>query len=143
VGEDTFRRLALLAITSELNADQPKEVLRMAFVRARFCELAATLCSLDSTEQYLLGLLSLLPAMLRLPMNVLTPMLPLREDIRAALQGTMNHERSLLQWLEHEEKGDWEECDEVVQAQGLNQQTLLAQYAEAVVWADATLRSAA
>jgi EAL and modified HD-GYP domain-containing signal transduction protein len=143
VGEDTFRRLALLAITSELNAGQPQEVLRMAFVRARFCELAATLCSLDPTEQYLLGLLSLLPAMLRMPMELLTPMLPLREDIRAALQGTMNHERSLLHWLEHEENGDWEECDEVVQARGLNQQTLLAQYAEAVVWADATLRSAA
>lgn len=143
VGEDTFRRLALLAFTSELSKGQPGEVLRMAFVRGRFCELAAKLCTLDPTEQYLLGLLSLLPAMLRLPMEMLTPMLPLREEIRAALQGTMNHERSLLHWLEHEEKGDWEECDAVVQAQGLNQQKLLVQYAEAVDWADATLRSAA
>ena len=32
VGEDVFRRIATLAITSELNADQPQEVLRMAFV---------------------------------------------------------------------------------------------------------------
>ncbi len=55
VGEDIFRRIATLAITSELNGDQPEEVLRMAFVRARFCELAARTCALNSTEQYLLG----------------------------------------------------------------------------------------
>ena len=43
VGEETFRRIATLAITSELSADQPAEVLRMAFVRGRFCELARRL----------------------------------------------------------------------------------------------------
>jgi c-di-GMP-related signal transduction protein len=69
LGEEAFRRIATLAITSELSSDQPAEVLRTAFVRGRFCELAAGLCSLDPTEQYLLGLLSLLPAMLRLPME--------------------------------------------------------------------------
>ena len=40
VGEQTFRRIATLAITSELGADQPAEILRMAFLRGRFCELA-------------------------------------------------------------------------------------------------------
>ena len=38
VGEDTFRRIATLAITSEFSAGQPAEILRMAFVRGRFCE---------------------------------------------------------------------------------------------------------
>ena len=55
VGEDAFRRIATLAITSELNGDQPEEILRMAFVRGRFCEVAAGMCGLDPTEQYLLG----------------------------------------------------------------------------------------
>ena len=87
VGEETFRRLATLAIASELNAGQPEEVLRTAFVRARFCELAAALCGLDNKEQYLLGLLSLLPTMLRLPMKKLTPSLPMREEILRALMG--------------------------------------------------------
>ncbi len=68
----------------------------MAFVRGRFCELAARFCSLDPTEQYLLGMLSLLPAMLQLPMDELTPALPLREEIRRALQGEANSERVLL-----------------------------------------------
>ncbi len=41
VGEETFRRIAILAITCELNEGQPPELLRMAFVRGKFCELAA------------------------------------------------------------------------------------------------------
>ena len=142
VGEDTFRRVATLAITSELNAGQPVEILRMAFVRGRFCELAAALSGLDRTEQYLLGLLSLLPAMLRLPMQQLTPLLPLRDEIRGALEGAKNPDRMFLDWLEFEEQGNWAACDAVVQKNGLNEVELVRCYAEAVVWAEAALHSA-
>jgi EAL and modified HD-GYP domain-containing signal transduction protein len=143
VGENTFRRIATLAITSELNAGQPVEILRMAFVRGRFCELAASLSEMDPTEQYLLGLLSLLPAMLRIPMDQLTPLLPLRDEIRQALEGTNNGERILLEWLEAEEQGNWAACDAVVQEHGLNVVGLVKCYAEAMEWAEAALRSVA
>ena len=142
VGEETFRRIATLAIASELNAGQPAEVLRMAFERGRFCELAARERALDPTEQYLLGMLSLLPAMLRVPMADLAPSLPLREEIRAALLGTANSERHLLEWLEFYERGDWAGCDAVAQAHGLNEEKLFGFYAEAVVWAEAALHFA-
>ena len=139
VGEDVFRRIATLAITSELNTDQPEEVLRMAFVRGRFCELAAGLCALNSTEQYLLGLLSLLPAMLRLPMAVLAPSLPLREEIRQALKGADLPEGSLLAWLLSHEYGDWAACDAIATARDLDREQLQRCYDEAVVWAEAAL----
>ncbi len=139
VGEDAFRRIATLAITSELNTDGPAEVLRMAFVRARFCELAAGLCGMDSTEQYLLGMLSLLPAMLRLPMEELAPSLPLREEIRQSLLGADLPERSLLEWLVRHEHGDWAACDAIVQMRGLKQKDLVRCFDEAVVWAEAAL----
>ena len=141
VGEDSFRRIATLAITSELSANQPQEILRMAFVRGRFCELAAEKCGLDAMEQYLMGLVSLLPAMLRLPMEELTPALPLRNEIRMALEGAENPERGLLAWVEFHERADWEACDEVVQAHRLNQDQLMSCYAEAMVWAEDALKS--
>jgi EAL and modified HD-GYP domain-containing signal transduction protein len=143
VGEETFRRIATLAITSELNSGQPAEILRMAFVRGRFCELAAGLCALDPTEQYLLGLLSLLPAMLRVPMEELTPALPLRNEIRQAMEGAANPERCLLQWLECHEYGDWSGCDAVVATNGLNEELMISCYIEAVAWAEEVLRSVA
>ncbi len=139
VGEDTFRRLATLAITSEMNAGQPLELLRMAFVRGRFCELASVFCNLHPTEQYLLGMLSLLPAMLRVSMNNLTPLLPLRDEIRRALEGEKLPERALLSWLEDHERADWAACDTVLERQRLNAGDLLVCYEEALQWAEAAL----
>jgi len=139
VGEETFRRMAAVAITSDLNAGQPTELLRMAFVRGRFCELAARLCGLDCTEQYLLGLMSLLPAMLRVPMNELAPMLPLRQEVRRALLGDQTKERNLLKWLEGYELGDWEGCDTISGAIELSREGMLQCYQDAASWAESAM----
>jgi EAL and modified HD-GYP domain-containing signal transduction protein len=141
VGEDAFRHIAMLAIASEFNAGQPAEILRIAFVRGRFCELTAAGCALDPTEQFLLGMMSLLPAMMRLPVEELVPALPLRSEIREALKGNANPERILLQWLEFLEQGDWDACDAIIQKEGLNSSEIYRCYAEAMVWAEAALQS--
>lgn len=141
VGESMFRRMATLAIATELNAHQPAEILRMGFVRGRFCELAAEDYGLHPNEQYLLGLLSMLPAMLCVPMDELTPGLPLRDEIRAALHGAANRERSLLRWLEFHERGDWTACDAVARINGLERSGLMQTYAEAAVWSEAALHA--
>jgi EAL and modified HD-GYP domain-containing signal transduction protein len=147
IGENTFRRIVSLAVLSELNSDRPPEILQMALLRARFCELAAPVFDLDPAEQYLLGLLSLVPAMLCLPMEDLIPTLPLRDQICEALKGGMNHERSLLSWMEFHERGDWAACDDLVKAiepghQSSTSDLLIQFYADALVWAQAGVRSA-
>ena len=147
IGEASFRRMVTLAVLSELNSERPPEILKMALLRARFCELGGPMFGLDPAEQYLLGLLSLVPAMLCLPMEALIPSLPLRDRICEALQGVMNPERSLLSWLEFHERGDWEACDAIVQAcpRGQGQpaaDTLLKFYLQSVAWAEAAVCSA-
>jgi c-di-GMP phosphodiesterase len=139
VGENTFRRIVSLAVLSELNGEEPPEILHMALVRARFCEVTAKLCGLDPAEQYLLGMLSLVPAMLRLPMEELTPSLPLRAEICEALEGTLNPERSMLTWLECHERGDWDTCDVILQANAMSRDRVLECYGESVAWAGASL----
>ena len=141
VGEDMFRRIATLAVTSELNANQPAEILRMAFVRARFCELCAGLCALGQAEQYLLGMFSLLPAMLRIPMSDLAPALPLREKIREALLCGVNVESCLLRWVESHDRGDWMKSDAIAKSHGLHVDELMRHYAESVIWAEAALHA--
>lgn len=136
MGQDTFRRVVSLAVLSELNGDRPSAILHMSLVRARFCELAALRFDLDAGEQYLLGMLSLLPAMLGVPMEEIVPILPLRGQICEALTGTMNPERTLLAWLENHEHGDWEACDRLVAARDLDSALLAQCYVEAVSWAE-------
>ena len=108
----------------------------MALVRARFCELAARPCGLDADEQYLLGMISLLPAMLGVPMEEIVPILPLRDHICEALAGAMNRERSLLSWLEFHEAGDWTSCDRLVATHQFHSDELLQCYLQAVSWAE-------
>jgi len=130
-----------LAVLTEFSNEAPPEILQMALVRARFCELASRLCGLDSSEQYLLGMFSLVPAILRLPMEELTPSLPLRAEIREALQGTPNPERILLGWLESYERGDWTMVDAIMESKSVRQEKLLQCYADSVVWARTALSS--
>lgn len=136
MGEANFRRVVSLAVLSELNADQPAEILRMALVRARFCELAAHDCGLDCEEQYLLGMLSLLPAMLGVPMEEIVPILPMRGQICEALTGNFGSEGRLLGWLVSHERADWASCDQIVATHQLDPLKLLHSYLEAVSWAE-------
>ena len=103
----------------------------MAFVRACFCEAAAGLCALERNEQYLLGMFSMLPAMLRIPMADLVPALALRAKIREAMLGAISRESSLLRWAECHERGDWERCDAIAQSYGLNRKELMRCHADA------------
>jgi len=139
VGDGLFRRMATVAIASELNGGEPSELLRMTFQRGRFCELAAGRVGLNATEQYLLGILSLLPALLRAPMDSLAGFMPLREAALEALLGAHNLERRTLDWIEYYEQGNWEICDKASERMGLAETVLPELYAEAVLWAEANL----
>jgi EAL and modified HD-GYP domain-containing signal transduction protein len=141
VGEAAFRRIAMLAIAGDFNAEQPTEILRMAFERGRFCELAAGLCGLASSEQYLIGMVSLFPAMLRILMEDMVRLLPLRDAARDALLGKKNQESVLLSWIVCHEHGDWPECDTIANANGLDHEQLMRCHADAVEWAAAALKS--
>jgi len=143
LGEETSRRVAMLAIASGLNSDQPAELLRMAFERGRFCELAAHLLGLVPAEQYLIGMVSMFPAMLRISVEDLTKLLPLREEAREALLGKGNREGILLDWLVAQDRGDWSACDRLILGNGLGYDKIMRQRAEAVTWTYLALKSAA
>jgi EAL and modified HD-GYP domain-containing signal transduction protein len=143
VGDDAFRRMASLAIASQANSSRSAEILHTALVRARFCETAAPACHLNDAEQYLLGLMSLFPAMLRVPIDEIAPMLPLRKEIREALSGMALPERTVLTWIESHERGNWPASDAIAQPRGLNGDQMARYYVEAVRWADAVLQEAA
>ncbi|MGB8260104.1 MAG: HDOD domain-containing protein [Terracidiphilus sp.] len=141
VGEEAFRRVVALAIATDLNAGQPLEILRMALVRARFCELVAPSCGQDASEQYMAGMLSMFPAMLRIPMAELAASLPLRTELRRALLGEQVPERTPLAWLEAIENGDWTAAERLLVAFQLDSALLARSYPQAVEWAETVLHA--
>jgi c-di-GMP-related signal transduction protein len=142
IGDDVFRRVAMLAIASELRGNRPSELLRMAFLRGRFCELTATTMQQDPREQYLLGILSLLPAMLQVTMENIASGLPLRKEVQQALLGQENAERAILRWLESYELARWEQCDASLLSAKVGERRLSQMYGEALLWAEENIRLA-
>lgn len=139
IGDDLFRRMATLAVAVELNSGRPPEILRMALVRAYFCEAAAPLCNVDPTELHLLGLFSLLDAMLQMPMDEAIAPLALAEPIRAALLGTDSTYRCPLDWIEAHEHGDFARCDKLAITHGFAPDILGRDFNAATLRADEIL----
>jgi len=139
IGDEMFRRIATLAIACELKGNFPSELVQMAFIRARFCELAAPLLEQDTTEQYLVGIMSLFPAMLGVPMSTIANAMPFRAEVQRALMGEGNSARKALEWLEFYEQGRWYECERVALTAGFSDATLPQIYTDSLLWAEAAL----
>jgi EAL and modified HD-GYP domain-containing signal transduction protein len=118
------------------------ELLRMAFERGRFCELSAGLMGLVPSEQYLIGMVSMFPAMLRISIQDLVKTLPLREEARNALLGMGNREGVLLDLVLCQERRDWERYDAILAANSLRFDHLMWRLSEAITWAKNALDSA-
>ncbi len=142
LGENTARRFATMALAAEFNNDQPSEILRISMERARFCEQAAGLCGQSAAEQYLIGLISMFPAMLRISMDELVKTLPLRDHTRSVLLGQQCPESLLLDWITYHEQGFWDQCDAIVKISGISKDQLLQRHSEAIAWADLVLFNA-
>jgi c-di-GMP phosphodiesterase len=109
VGRDTVRRWAALAVVAGLSTTQPTELLVMATVRARFCELLASrTAGADAAGgAFLAGLCSMLDAILERPMPDVLDELSLGSEIRMALLGRDNLYRRLLDCVLAYDHGDW------------------------------------
>ena len=139
VGDDLIRRIGTLAVTSELNTGSSPEILRMALVRARFCEITVLPGGMDATEQFMLGLFSMLPAMLQGSMEEALSGLALRAPVRDALLGVANQIRWPLDWLEAHERGEFDKADASAAASGSEKELLADRYTQATTWADRLL----
>jgi EAL and modified HD-GYP domain-containing signal transduction protein len=139
VGEDRFRALASVAASCVLSEDQPSALISLSVVRARFCEILAPLIGENPSEQFMLGLLSLLDAMLQTPMESIVRSLPLRAEAKGALLGATNPAAVPLNLIRSFESGAWGNCAGAADAVGVSEETLARLYVESVQWATETL----
>ncbi len=141
VGEDRFRILVSVAASCVLGRDQPPALISLCLERARFCELLAPLVGENPTEQFMLGLLSLMDAMLGTTMDSIANSLPLRVNAKAALMGATNSVSVPLNLIRSFESGTWETCVDTANDLGVGEETLARLYMEAVKWATDSLAS--
>jgi EAL and modified HD-GYP domain-containing signal transduction protein len=138
LGIDVVRRWASLWVLAGLNAHAHPEVMTMASIRARACELLAR--RIDGADAgptgFLLGMCSMLDAILDQPMELLLDRLPLPADVIASLRGDDTPGRRLLDCAVAYERGDWDRCDELAAKTPITPDDVRVAHADAMKWAD-------
>ena len=135
LGESEVRKWVALVTAGILGQDQTPELVRIAVVRAKFCE---SLAPHPKSEPYFLaGLFSLLDAMLDRPMSQLLPELPISDECRVALLRGENSLSGLLRECERCEHGEFD-CDGTGDS---HRETIYRAFRDATLWADTALDS--
>jgi len=134
-GKGTRLFVSLIA-TSKLSEHKPDELIRTACIRARFLEQIGMAQNLDHGDCFMLGLFSLLDAMLDVSMDVLMGQLPLSEDITQALVHKTGRLYPLLQLIVLHEVGEWNEMKTLQTQLAFDEHSIMTYYLDAVRWAE-------
>jgi c-di-GMP-related signal transduction protein len=141
VGEDRFRILVSVAASCVFGQNQRCALVGLSLERARFCELVAPLVGENPTEQFMLGLLSLMDALLDTPMESIARLLPLRGAAKAALLGATNPVSVPLGLTRSFESPTRSTRGGSANDLGVSEETLARLYMESVKWATDTVAS--
>jgi EAL and modified HD-GYP domain-containing signal transduction protein len=137
LGVQQVRQWASVWAMAGVNTGGTAEAVSVAILRARSCEaLGRAWAGADAAgELFLLGMCSMLPAILDQPMERATADLPLSSVVRAALAGEAGPRRSILDAVIAYEQGEWDTSAETLQTVGVSEFLLATAYAEALQWA--------
>ncbi len=138
LGEKEVRKWLLL-VSAIMAGNRKPELVTTAMVRARFTELVAPKMGLSASLGFLLGLLSLMHAILDLPLADVVEQLAVPNEIRTALVGTPSRWSSCLAVVLAYESGDWQLCELLLREHYFPMETLVTDYCEAVKWADSIM----
>lgn len=136
VGLDTIRNWATLILLGSINTGRPKELIKVAMIRARMCELLAEKQNPTIKPQmFIVGLLSVLDVIMEMPMANLLDHLALSAPIKFALLGHEGAHGALLKQTMLYEQGQWDE----LLSTGMDRGAVVSTYLEAVRWADTSI----
>jgi EAL and modified HD-GYP domain-containing signal transduction protein len=136
-GTNGLRRAAMLLIMADVGSSCPDQLSIDSVSRARFCELMGQQLDLDHPpfELFVLGMFSLLDAILRVPVEEVIADLPLPDAVARAL---IEHEGPLAELIglvESYELNDWSGVREGARALGVEEVSVGRAIMEAWSWA--------
>jgi c-di-GMP-related signal transduction protein len=136
LGEREIRMCATVWAMADLARDLPSEMVVASTLRARLCELIAPLAQMPdrSLDLFLVGMFSMLDAILDQPMERILASLPLAGDVRDALLGGQNPLRAVLDCVLAYEQACWDRASDLAVAAGIPEREIPTCYLEAVAW---------
>jgi EAL and modified HD-GYP domain-containing signal transduction protein len=134
LGERELRRWIRLVVAVSAAEQKCSELVLMGLARARFCELLSCRLQLES-DLFLMGLLSVMDAILEVSMDALLEQLPVDREIKAALLGQPSRLRPLYRLMLARESGEWEQAAALAQQLHLSDKEAGTNWWQAMQWA--------
>jgi c-di-GMP-related signal transduction protein len=143
LGERELRKWIAVVSVGVLADGKPDELMTVPLIRSRFCELLAPFAGIpgDANDLFLMGLLSLMDAILDQPIDSILKEMPLRSEIKDALFHQKGLYWQLLEITIAHEQADWQKVSQLVSAIGMNEEHVSALYLSAVDWCTALRQS--
>lgn len=135
LGEREIRRWVRLVATLGAGQDKSSELVLSALVRARFCELLSPRIPHGQSDLFLLGLLSLMDAILEIPMARVLGSVHVDHETARVLLGGEGPLRKFYQLMLAQESGEWQAASELTRQLHLGESEVAEKYWEAVRWA--------
>jgi len=134
LGERELRRWIRLVVTVGAAEQKCSELVLMGLARARFCELLSTRLK-SNTDLFLMGLLSIMDAILEVSMEVLLEQLPVESETKGALLGQNSSLRPLYQLMLAQESGEWSQSSQLAKQLQLPDEEVASTWWQALQWA--------
>jgi EAL and modified HD-GYP domain-containing signal transduction protein len=136
LGEREMRRWIRLVVTVGAAEQACSELVLMGLARARFCELLSNRLQSNS-DLFLLGLLSVMDAILEVSHEVLLEQLPVDKETKAVLLGQKSSLRPLYQLMLAQESGEWAQSSKLAAELKLSDEEVASTWFQALQWAQA------
>ncbi|MEJ2154203.1 MAG: HDOD domain-containing protein [Desulfobacteraceae bacterium] len=138
MGEAEIRRFVSLVAMSNLAKGKPGELIRMACIRGKFCELIGGIvkAAVKPAELFTLGMFSLIDAILDQPMDKVMTSLPLEIDIKEALVHRKGRLVGFLFLAETYEKAQWDQMQKICQVVKIPEEKLPDLYRQSCEWSN-------
>jgi EAL and modified HD-GYP domain-containing signal transduction protein len=134
LGEREIRRWVTLVATVSAGEGKCSELVVSALVRARFCELLSGKLNKVEHNLFLMGLLSLMDAILEVPMTDVLDRVPVDFEMKQVLLSRPGKLRPIYQLMLAQESGEWQASTELAAHLGLSDAEVSEFYWQAVEW---------
>ncbi|HXM64855.1 MAG TPA: HDOD domain-containing protein [Terriglobales bacterium] len=135
LGEREVRRWIRLVATLGAGQGKTSELVLSAMVRARFCELLSPRIPHGDSDLFLMGLLSLMDAILEIPMSQVLDHIPIDQETKSVLLGGASRLRLFYQLMLAQESGEWKTASDLTSRLHITESEVAECYWQAMQWA--------
>jgi c-di-GMP-related signal transduction protein len=138
LGPGEIRKWAALMSLRNACSDKPSELFLRSITRARMGECLAPHIAMraNAPDLFLMGMFSVIDALLDMPMADILPKLPMAPPVKQALMGEAGPFRTALDAVIAYERGDWDAFGAHAKGLGMDTRIMPALFSDSLRWAN-------